>query len=311
MAEVAAPTEAGGVESVRVSFNSQGNQLVGQLYFRPTKNPTNLPAAVIVTGSWTTVKEQMPARYAPILAEAGYATLIFDFRGFGESEGLPRDVESPKLKSEDIRAAVAFLQANGGIDSRRIGVLAICASAGYTALAAQEDPGIKSIAMVAPWLHNKEIVRQIYGGEMGVSQRMEQGKMARQIFGESGIVSYVKVASATDPSAAMFGYGDPMDYYLSPRRGAIPQWQPRFAVMSWTEWLEFDPIALADHVGVPTRIITGARTTTPEGARAFAARMKGPHDVVEVDGLQSDFYDQPRTVSSAAAAAIAHFRRTL
>jgi uncharacterized protein len=305
------PTAASGVESLRVGFLSQGHQLAGVLYFRHTTNPTHLPAAVIVAGSWTSVKEQMPARYAPLLADAGYATLIFDFRGYGESEGLPREVESAALKAADIRAAVAYLQKNGGVDSRRIGVLAICASAAYTALAAQEDPGIKSIAMIAPWLHNREIVRQIYGGEAAVAARLEQGRVARQIFGESGIVSYIKLASSTDPSAAMFGLGDPVDYYLDPKRGAIPQWRARFAVMGWPEWLQLDAIALADKLEVPTRIVTGQRTITPDGARAFAARLKGPHDIVELDAQQADFYDQPRTVSSAAAAAIAHFRRTL
>ena len=81
--------------------------------------------------------------------------------------------------------------------------------------------------------------------------------------------------------------------------------------MAWQEWLLFDPIALASQVDVPTRIVTGEHTATPQGARAFAERLKAPHDVVEMEGDQSDFYDQPRLVSSAAAAAIAHFRRTL
>jgi uncharacterized protein len=303
--------DSNGVESLRVTFTSQGHQLSGVLYFRHVKSPIAQPPAVIITGSWTSVKEQMPAHYAPLLAEAGYTALIFDFRGYGESEGLPREVESAVLKAQDIRAAVSFLQGNGGVDGRRIGVLAICMSAGYAAMAAQDDPGIKSIAMVAPWLHNKQILKQIYGGDAGVSQRLEQGRIARQIFGETGIVSYVKAVSPTDPSAAMFGEKQTLDYYLNPKRGAIPQWRPRFAVMAWQEWLMFDSISLADKLDVPTRIITGERTATPQGAREFADRLKGPHDMVEVDGLQTDFYDQPRVVSSAAAAAIAHFRRTL
>ena len=303
--------EASPVESLRVTFPSQGQELVGLLYFKPSQNAHSLPPPIIITGSWTTVKEQMPSSYAPLLAEAGFAALIFDFRGYGESGGEPREVESPRLKAQDIRAAVAFLQTNGGVDGRRIGVLAICASAGYAALAASDEPGIKSLALVAPWLQNRAIVQTMYGGEVGVRQRLEQGRVARQMFGESGLVSYIKVASDSDPSAAMFAAGDSLDYYLNPKRGAIPQWRSRFAVMAWPEWLQFDAIALAERLDVPTRIVTGEQTTTPEGAREFAARLKAPHDVVMLEGIQTDFYDQPRTVSSAAAAAIVHFRRTL
>jgi uncharacterized protein len=305
------PTEPGGVDSLPVHFSAQGNKLAGVLYFRPTKNPTSLPPAIIVTGSFTSVKEQMPARYAPLLAEAGFAALIFDFRGYGESEGQPREVESPALKAADIRAAVAFLQSNGGVDARRIGVLAICASAGPAALAAQDEPAIRSLVLVAPWLHTRQSLQEMFGGEAGVRQRLEQGRVARQIFAESGIVSYIQVASTTDPTAALFGEAEPVDYYLNRKRGAIPQYRPRFAVMSWPEWLQFDPIALADKLDVPVRIVTGDQTATPAGARAFAHRLKGEQDIVSVDGKQSDFYDHPRTVSSAAAAAIAHFRRTL
>ncbi len=301
------------VETMRVSFESQHTKLVGVLYYRASKasKMIMLPPAVIITGSWSTVKEQMPSVYAPLLAEAGYAALIFDFRGYGESDGQPRDVESVAMKAQDLRAAVRFLQGNGGIDSRRIGVMPICASAGVAALATVDEPGIKSIAMVAPWLHNKDIVRNLFGGEAGVAQRLEQAKIARQIYGENGIVSYIKLASNTDPTAALYAADGALDYYLNPKRGAVRHWGARFAVMAWTEWLQFDPISIAGKLTVPTRIITGDGTATPEGAKEFAARMRAPHDLVSLPGTQYDFYDNPRTVSSAAAAAIDHFRRTL
>ena len=47
----------------------------------------------------------MPASQAPALAHAGFAALTFDFRGCGESEGEPREVESPRAKADDIEAA--------------------------------------------------------------------------------------------------------------------------------------------------------------------------------------------------------------
>ncbi len=90
----------------KTEFFSQGARLRAEVW-RPARSPA---PAVIVTGSWTTVKEQMPAKYAPLLADAGFVAMTFDFGGFGESEGGPREVESPRRKSEDIRNAVAFLR---------------------------------------------------------------------------------------------------------------------------------------------------------------------------------------------------------
>ena len=136
-----------------VSFESHGAKLAGRLYL-PSLPDGQRPPVIIVMGSWMTVKEQMPANYAPLLAEAGSAALTFDFRGFGKSEGSPREVESAQRKAEDIRAAVAFLRQNDQVDGQRVGVLPICASSMYTVMAAQQEPGIKSVAMVAPWIHN-------------------------------------------------------------------------------------------------------------------------------------------------------------
>lgn len=299
------------VEMRRVSFDSHGDRLVGTLYL-PARAPNAVtPPAVIVAGSWMTVKEQMPSNYAPLLAEAGFAALVFDFRGYGESEGHPRDTESPRLKAEDLRAAVHFLQDSPSVDGKRVGVLPICASAGYAVLAAMDEPRIKTIAMVAPWLHDERIVKAFYGGDTGVAARLAAAKAARGKFSETGVVDYIVAASSSDPTAAMYGEGATLDYYLNPRRGGIPQWGARFAVMAWTEWLEFDPIALAGQVDVPIRLVTGEQTATPGGAKAFAAQMKAPHDLVSVDGTQFDFYDDPRTVRAAALAAIEHFRTTL
>src|SRR5689334_16772760 len=88
----------------RVTSASAGETLVGSFY-RPTSAATSdRHAAVVVTGAWMTVKEQMPANYAAALAERGFAALTFDFRGWGESGGARRQLEDPSAKIDDIRA---------------------------------------------------------------------------------------------------------------------------------------------------------------------------------------------------------------
>lgn len=292
-----------------ISFHSQGSRLVGTLWL-PSSSSRRAPA-VLVTGSWTTVEEQMPANYAPLLAEAGFVALTFDFRGFGKSEGEPRDVESPRGKAVDIQNAVAFLRTHPAVDPERIGALPICASAGYVAAALAGEPRLKSVAMVAPWLHDAEILGEMYGGADAVRARLDQGLAAGERYAATGEVAYVQAASSTDESAAMHMPADTLDYYLNPRRGAVPEWSGRFAVMAWKEWLGFDAVALAPGVTVPVRLITGEQTATPSGVRKFEAALRGPHDSVWLPGTQFDFYDDPATVASAAGHAIAHLRSTL
>lgn len=294
----------------RVTFPSSGIRLAGILHLPAVAHVQRHPV-VVVTGSWTTVKEQMATRYAERLARAGFAALVFDFGGFGESAGEPRDLESPARKASDIQAAVAFVRSRPELDGDRVGVLAICASAGYAAVAAARDPAIRSLVLVAPWLHDATIVEAIYGGAEGVARRRALAREARARWERTGEVTYVKAASNSDPTAAMYWEGDALDYYLNPGRGAIPQWGNRFAVMAWEEWLTFDPIPVAARVTVATLIVTGPGTATPGGAAAFAERLAGPRAVVTLEGTQFHFYDDEATVARASAAAVQHLGRTL
>lgn len=67
----------------KVTFKSDGLNLVGNLYYPSNYVENEKYPAIVVSGSWTTVKEQMAGLYAKKLAEQGFITLAFDFRNFG------------------------------------------------------------------------------------------------------------------------------------------------------------------------------------------------------------------------------------
>ncbi|MEU2178167.1 alpha/beta hydrolase [Nocardia sp. NPDC019219] len=290
---------------MKVEFDSAGVRLVGNLYLPPGQDPA---PGVAVAGTWTSVKELMADRYAERLAAHGYAALSFDFTGFGESAGEPRDVESPERKVRDIHNAMTFLAAHPAVDATRLGALGICAAAMYMSADAAEDARVKSLALVAPWLHDAAICAQVYGGTEAVAARIALGELARSRFEETGVVDYVPVVSATDERAAM-PYD--IDFYLNPARGGIPAWPNRFAVMSWVDWLTYDAIALAPNISQPTVLVHSEQAAIPDGARRFHAGLAGPKDIVWTPGTQFDFYDQEPQVTIAVEAVAAHFARTL
>src|SRR4029453_19417573 len=150
-----------------VTFGSEGSRLSGNLYFPPQYEPgTRLPG-ILVTGSWTTVKEQMAGLYAQRMAQRGFISLALDFRHWGTSEGHPRQYESPEHKIRDFENAAAYLQSRPEVAADSVGALAICASAGYLAHAATRGAPVRSIALVASWLHDAQTLLALYGGEEG------------------------------------------------------------------------------------------------------------------------------------------------
>jgi uncharacterized protein len=292
----------------RVCFRADGVSLAGNLYHPRRRDSSLRLPAVVVSGTWTSVKEQMADRYAAELARRGMVALSFDFTGFGLSGGEPREVESASRKARDIHQAVSFLHAHPRVDPGRVGALAICASAGYTVANAVEDLRVRAIALIAPWLHDAAIVREVYGGEEGVRDRQRAGEAARELYDQTGVTEYVPAASADDPRAAM-----PMaiDFYTDPQRGALAGWPNRYAVMAWPEWLAFDPIALAPKLRAPTLIVHSEQAAIPDGARRFYDRLTVTKDIAWIPGTQFDFYDQHATVTEAVDRAVTHIARHL
>ncbi|MFJ9855433.1 alpha/beta hydrolase [Streptomyces sp. NPDC101150] len=148
------------------------------------------------------------------------------FTGYGESAGEPRDYESPELKVRDLRAAADCLTGHPAVDEGQLGVLGVCAGAMYVSAFAAEDPRVRSLALVAPWLRDRRIREENYGGPEGIEAKKAAAE-ARRRYEETGEVAYVPVVSGSHPDAAM---PFDIDFYLNPERGGVEQWPNRFAV---------------------------------------------------------------------------------
>ena len=292
----------------KLAFASHGNTLSARLYLPGSFQAGDKPPGVVVTGAWTTVKEQMPNVYAEELANQGYAALTFDFRGWGESEGDNRFLEDPIRKTEDIIAAARFLTGRNEIQPDKVAGLGICASSGYMVKAFIESPDLKTIALVAPWLHNSAIVTEVYGGAESVKNLMAAGEAARAKFEATGELSTIMAASTTDEQALMYQ----APYYTEPGRGLIPEYDNQFNLASWQPWLSFDAIALAAKLPGKITLIHSEAAAIPHGARHFAENAGDKVNAVWLDGItQFDFYDQPESVKLAVDAAVKRFQDQL
>jgi fermentation-respiration switch protein FrsA (DUF1100 family) len=278
--------------------------LAGQL-FRNTDRLDVRQPAIIVTGSWLTVKEQMPDFYATRLAERGYTTFTFDFSGFGESAGAPRQAEFPDRKIADLIAAADFLSTLSLVEPNTIAHLAICASAQYGLAALARGSRVARFISVAGWYHDTTSVAAFYGGLTGVAQRLETARTALERYRTTGQVETVSAYKPGDETAGMFFEAD---YYGNVSRGAVPAWHNEMATLSWAPWLLFDGLSAADRVDTPALFVHSDGCVFPENVRLIHNKLRGSSQLVWGSGTQTDYYDQPQQVDLAVNAADAFLR---
>lgn len=300
----------------QVTFKSEGLKLVGNLYYPANYEKGKSYPAIVVSGSWTTVKEQMAGLYAERFANEGFITLAFDFRNYGESEGEPRFWENPTMKVQDIKNAVSYLETLPEVDNAKIGAFAVCAGSMYTLMAAADDNRIKAVVTAASWLQDAEAVKLFYGGEEGVKEKIAAARKAKEAFAKDGVVEYIETISTTNPSAAMYG---PYDYYLNPERGGIKEWSnDKFAVMSWEDWLTLDPMPYASKLNAATLMIHSDGCVLPQYTKNFFEKIATNDkqlNWVETDldspMQQFNFYDQETEVGMAVDKASKWFQAKL
>lgn len=131
------------VNHSKVTFvNRFGVTLAADMYV--PKEAEGKLAAIAVSGPFGAVKEQSSGLYAQTLSEQGFLTIAFDPSFTGESGGLPRNVASPDINTEDFSAAVDYLTTLDNVDAERIGILGICGWGGFAVNAAANDTRIKA-----------------------------------------------------------------------------------------------------------------------------------------------------------------------
>lgn len=176
-----------------VNFQSEDVQLEG-LFFRP-ETPGPWPV-IVMAGGWCYVKELVQPRYARVFAEAGIASLIFDYRGFGGSQGEPRQHLDPWGQIADYRNAVSHVETLEGVDPARIGVWGISYSGGHSLVVGALDSRVRAVVSIVPVIDGLDTMRRAHG-TMGFRRLSAAVLESRRRLYATGEYDYMKHSSTT------------------------------------------------------------------------------------------------------------------
>lgn len=146
----------------RVDLYSEGTRLSGTVFHPPVAEGTRLPAMILSHGWGGTAA--MLRHWGERFAQAGYYVLVFDYRGWGDSDGrwvrddtgTPgarrelREVVDPLDQAADIFSAVHWIMGEPLVDTGRVGLWGSSFSGGLVAYVAARDPRIRAIVGQVP-----------------------------------------------------------------------------------------------------------------------------------------------------------------
>jgi dienelactone hydrolase len=174
----------------KIHFYSEGCKLQGLLRL-PDKG--NGPWPGIVQGpGWLGLHDaKLYERYHRSFTEAGYAVLVFDYRGFGDSEG-ERGLILPMWQAEDIRNGITYMQTRSEVDPNRIGLFGSGGTGGAQPIyVAAVDHRVKCVVSNYGFFSGKDWLRSMRREYEWVAllERLDADRKKRVLEGKGEMVS--------------------------------------------------------------------------------------------------------------------------
>lgn len=112
-------------------------------------DPAGRPCVVMAHG-FSATRDTGLLSFAEPFAAAGIDVLVFDYRGFGDSEGEPRQNVSVRRQRHDVHAAIAAARHLPGIDPSRIAVWGYSYGGGHGVVVAVQDQSVAAVVAMNP-----------------------------------------------------------------------------------------------------------------------------------------------------------------
>jgi fermentation-respiration switch protein FrsA (DUF1100 family) len=249
-----------------VTYKIKEITIVANVYTPANYDSSKKYPALVIAHPNGGVKEQVAGLYAQRLAEQGYITITADAAYQGGSGGIPRYVDKPANRIEDIHAMGDFISQYKGVDISRLGLLGICGGGGYSLKAAQSDKRFKAIATVS--MFNSGVVRR--NGFMNsqfstIQDRLKKASDARALEAAGGEILYANNSTTplTDEQIAKLPYDLYREGYIYyGKTHAHPNSSGNYTLSSLMDLMTFDASTNMDLINQPLLMIAGSKADT-------------------------------------------------
>jgi fermentation-respiration switch protein FrsA (DUF1100 family) len=139
-------------------FTSGGVRCAARVY-RPAIASTTLLPVIVMAHGFGAVRALRLDAYAERFAAAGYVVVAFDYRGFGDSDGQPRQLLNIKAQHADWRAALQYARDLPGTDPSRVIAWGTSFAGGHVITLAGKGEPLAAIIAQVPHISGPAAVR--------------------------------------------------------------------------------------------------------------------------------------------------------
>jgi uncharacterized protein len=275
-----------------VAFESEGRILRGWLELPGGEGP--FPAVVMSSG-FAGVKEGFLGNpFHRVVADAGFAVLLFDHANTGESDGTPRQEIDPVLQQRGYKDAITFLSDRDEIDAERIGIWGTSYSGGHVLAVAAHDRRVKAVVSQAMTI----------SGHRNLLRRHTPASY--QALRQSWAEERIRVARGEPPTLVpAFGADSESVRYQTARPpNERANWRNEVTLRTWELYDEYEPAAFIERIA-PTPLLMvvplGDTMTPAEDALEAYERALEPKRLVTVPGSHYAVYSEHFSSTSTAA----------
>lgn len=273
-----------------IEFKTEdGTTLRGWLY-RPENAGESVPIVVMAHG-FSGVKGSL-TKYAETFCEAGLAVLLYDHRGYGDSDGDVRLEIVPHQQVADFRDAITFALTLPGIDPERLGIWGSSYAGGHCISIAANDRRVKCVVAQVPMIAGHYMFKRMF-------QADRQTKL-RKMFAEDRAR---RLAGGEPARIPVFSTGDDIcclppkvsERFIQASVEEEPNWRNEATLRSLEHLSEYEPGAFVSHVSpTPLLMVVALKdvVTPPEYQLEAYARALEPKRLVTVPGGHFSAYYQ-------------------
>ncbi|MFQ5611293.1 MAG: alpha/beta fold hydrolase [Anaerolineae bacterium] len=264
---------------LKVSFFSDGHRLDGLLYTPEGLASEEKRAAVVLCVGYTYLKNLVMPDIAKALNAAGYVALIFDYRGFGDSEG-PRWRLIPQEQVNDVRAALTFVAEQPQVDPERLAVLGLSLGGSNAIAAGALDRRVGAVVAIEAIGDGERWLRSLrrHWEWVEFQTRLAEDRRQRVRSGQSAQVDPLDIV-VPDPDSRAF---------LEEVYQEFPQMRCDLPLETAEALIEFQPETLVERIAPrPVLFIHGAadRLVPADESRSLFACAGQPRQLEVVPGM--------------------------